>query len=282
MKSRLKLVLAVLLAGVPFPATAQSGTVRYDQSTRLDFKLPPNSPMAGRLPKAITKAMQLTFTPTAALFAEAPANASADAGGREAKMAVEAGGAAGRTVFISDGGGGGMGGAKMAMASGDGVMFFAAGGPMGGGRMDAVSGAYTDLAKGSYIEVREFLGRTFRIPQERPTFAWKLTGQQATFLGHPVFQATAQQDSTSLEAWFTTDIPISAGPAQYGGLPGLILTLAVDSNRIVYTATAIDTTAAVGQIKEPSDGSKVTQAEYDKIVKEKMDEIAKQRRGRGN
>jgi hypothetical protein len=275
------LVLA-LTAGVSLPATAQSGTVRYDQSTRLDFKLPPNSPMAGRLPKAITKAMQLTFTPAAALFAEAPANASADAGGREAKMAVEAGGAAGRTVFISRDGGG-MAAGKMAMASGDGVMFFSAGGPMGsGGRMDAVAGAYTDLAQGSYIEVREFLVRTFRIPEERPTFGWKLTGQQATFLGHPVFQATAQQDSTSLEAWFTPDIPISAGPAQYGGLPGLILTLAVDSNRIVYTATAIDTTAAVAEIKAPSDGSKVTREEYEKIVKEKMDEIAKQRRGRGN
>ena len=169
------------------------------------------------------------------------------------------------------------------MATGDGAVFFTSGGPMGGaGRMDAVAGAWTNLADGSYIEVREFLGRTFRIPEERPKFSWKLTGQQATFLGHPVFQAIAQQDSTSLEAWFTPDFPVPAGPAQYGGLPGLILTLAVDSNRIVYTATAIDTTTAVGQIKAPSDGSKVTREEYDKIVKEKMAEIAKQRRGRGN
>lgn len=282
MTSRLMAVLA-LLAGLPLPATAQSGTVRYDQSTRLDFHFPPGMPVPDRLPKASTKPMLLTFTPTAALFAEAPSGSDGEAGVREAKMAVEAGAAGGRTVVIRDGGGGGMDGAKMAMAAGDGVMFFSAGGPMGSaGRMDAVAGAYTDLADGSYIEVREFLGRTFRIPGERPTYAWKLTGQQATFLGHPVFQATAQQDSTSLEAWFTPDIPISAGPAQYGGLPGLILTLAVDSNRIVYTATAIDTTTAVGQIKEPSDGSKVTRAEYDKIVKEKMDEIAKQRRGRGN
>lgn len=282
MKSPLKLVPALLLA-LPALGTAQSGTVRYDQSTRIDIKLPPG--MADRMPKAFTKPMLLTFTPTAALFGEAPVDAKADAAGRGEKMAVEAGVAGRNTVIISrdGGGGGGMAGAKMAMAGGDGMVFFSAGGPMGGGgRMDAVAGAYTDLSNGHYIEVRNFLGRTFRIPEERPKYAWKLTGEQATFLGHPVFQALAQQDSTSLEAWFTPDIPISAGPAQYGGLPGLILTLAVDSNRLVYTATAIDTAAAVGQIKEPSDGSKVTRDAYEKIVKEKMDEIAKQRRGRGN
>ena len=281
MKSRLLPVLA-LLAGLPLTATAQSGTVRYDQSTRLDIKLPPGMPMPDRLPKAMTTPMQLTFTPAAALFAAAPRNVDA-AGGVVvgdvvmAKAAVAAGGG----VFVERGGGSGR--AVVAMDGGGGSMMFMSGGPMGaGGRMDAVAGAYTDLSDGSFIEVREFLGRTFRIPEERPKYSWKLTGEQATFLGHPVFRATAQQDSTSLEAWFTPDIPVSAGPAQYGGLPGLILTLAVDSNRIVYTATAIDTITAVGQIKAPSDGSKVTRGEYEKIVKEKMDELAKSRRGRGN
>jgi hypothetical protein len=278
--SRLMPVL-VLLAGLPLSGTAQSGTVRYDQSTRLDFKLPPGMPMPDRLPKATTRPMQLTFTPEATLFAAAPRPADGEAGVREAKMAVEAGAAGGRAVFISRDGGG-MAAGRITMEGG-GDMMIISGGPMGaGGRMDAVTGAWTNLSDGSFIEVRELLGRTFRIPEERPKYSWKLTGEQATFLGHPVFQATARQDSTSLEAWFTPDIPISAGPAQYGGLPGLILTLAVDSNRIVYTATAIDTTTAIGQLKAPSDGSKVTREEYEKIVKEKMDEIAKQRRGRGN
>ncbi len=279
--SRLMPVLA-LLAGLPLTATAQSGTVRYDQSTRLDFKLPANSPMAGRLPKAITMAMQLTFSPEATLFAAAPKNADAAAGAAERDSVVaKAAGAAGGAVFMQRGGS--MARGAVVMEGGSGYAVIMPGAPVGaGGRIDRVAGAWANLSDGSFIEVREFLGRTFRIPEARPKYAWKLTGQQATFLGHPVFQATAQQDSTSLEAWFTPDIPISAGPGQYGGLPGLILTLAVDSNRIVYTATAIDTTTAVGQIKAPSDGSKVTRDEYEKLVKEKMDEIAKQRRGRGN
>jgi len=153
---------------------------------------------------------------------------------------------------------------------------------MGAGAGDVVGGAFTDLGDGSYVEVREFLGRTFRISEDRPTFAWRLTGEEAKFLGYPVYQAIAKQDSTTIEAWFTPSIPVSAGPAQYGGLPGLILTLAVDSNRVVYSATAVDTTTPVEKIKAPSDGSKVTRAEYDKIVADKQAEMMKARRGRRN
>jgi GLPGLI family protein len=65
-------------------------------------------------------------------------------------------------------------------------------------------------------------------------------------------------------------------------LPGLILTLTVDSNRVVYTATAVDTTTPVAKIAAPSEGNKVTRAEYDKIVAEKQAEMAKSRRGRRN
>ncbi len=261
--------MLALLVGLPLVATAQSGTVRYDQSNRLDFRLPPGMPMPARMPKARVKPMQLTFSPEATLFAEAPVTDNPGGGDREMRFVQSDGGA---NVVLR----GEMEGGMVMATRGFGFGFG------GGGGEDAVAGAYTDLADGSYIEVREFLGRTFRIPTDRPSFPWKLTGEQATFLGHQVFQATAQQDSTSIEAWFTPEIPIPAGPAQYGGLPGLILTLAVDSNRIVYTATAIDTAAAKDPIKAPSDGSKVTKAEYDKIVADKMAEIAKQRRGRRN
>jgi GLPGLI family protein len=152
-----------------------------------------------------------------------------------------------------------------------------------GGDQDAVVSAYTSLTDGSYVEVREFLGRNFRIQSDPPSFAWRLTGEQASFLGYPVFQAVAEHEGTSLEAWFTPDIPVSAGPAQYGGLPGLILTLAVDSSRVTYTATAIDTVSAVGKVAPPTDGSKVSREEYNKIVAEKTAEAARARRGgRGN
>jgi hypothetical protein len=263
-------VLCAMLVGLPAVTTAQSGTVRYDQATRFDFEPPPgmarNPAFMANLPKASVRPMQLTFDAGATLFATAPA-------GDQAQVVADGG----ERVVILRGGDVGM-----VREIGDGVMATRMMGFMGGGASDAVAGTYTNLEDGRYVEVREFLGRTFRIPAERPAFAWKLTGEVASFLGHPVYQAIARQDSTTIEAWFTPDIPIPAGPAQYGGLPGLILTLAVDSNRIVYTATAVDLETAIESITAPSEGSEVTRAEYDRIVEEKRAELAKSRRGRRN
>jgi hypothetical protein len=271
--------LLTLIVGLPMAANSQSGVVRYDQATRLDIQLPPEMArnpqiMAsiGNMPKNTVQPMQLRFTPEAALFGQAPPATEAGASG------------ATRADVVMIGGGGGARGEMMVTREmgAEMMMMGRAMGFMGGGAGDVVGGAFTNLEDGSYVEVREFLGRKFRIPEERPEFAWKLTGEAAQFLGFPVYQAIATQDSTTLEAWFTPDIPVSAGPAQYGGLPGLILTLAVDSNRVVYTATAVDTTTPVGKIEVPSDGNKVTRAEYDKIVAEKQEEMTRARRGRRN
>lgn len=260
--------LFTLMAVLPGVALSQSGTVKYDQATRLDIRLPPGVPpeVMANIPKNTVKPMQLLFTEKAALFSQVQgATAGPGRGGFEMQSV---------TVTSASG-------AVMSREITPEMMEMGrAMGFMGGGASDVVNGAYTDLNDESYVEVREFLGRTFRIPEERPSFAWKLTGETASFLGYPVYQAVATQDSSSVEAWFTPDIPVSAGPAQYGGLPGLILTLAVDSNRVVYTATAVDLTTPVAALKAPSDGSKVTRAEYDKVVAEKQEELARSRRGR--
>lgn len=263
--------LCALLAVVPGVAIGQTGTVQYDQATRLEFNLPPNMPrnpeFMANLPRASVRPMQLTFNDQVARFgpgARDPEGAAAGAGATIATVRISRGDGAVREISSE-------------MIQRGRMMGF-----MGGGAADAVAGAFTDLGDGSYVEVREFLGRTFRIAEERPAFAWKLTGEAASFLGHPVYQAIATQDSTTIEAWFTPDIPVSAGPAQYGGLPGLILTLAVDSNRVVYTATSVDLTTPVEEIKAPTDGNTVTRVEYDKIVAEKQEELARSRRGRRN
>jgi hypothetical protein len=224
-----------------------------------------NPEFMANLPKNTVKPMQLQFNAEAALFSPADGGAERPGGVEVAEIRVMGDGAV-RTERIS----------------GEMISMGRAMGFMGGGAADAVAGAYTNLGDESYVEVREFLGRTFRIPGERPAIAWKLTGEAASFLGYPVYQAIATQDSTTIEAWFTPEIPVPAGPAQYGGLPGLILTLAVDSNRVVYTAKAVDLTTAVESIKAPSEGSKVTRAEYDKIVAEKQEELSRSRRGRRN
>jgi GLPGLI family protein len=133
---------------------------------------------------------------------------------------------------------------------------------------------YVNYEDGTAKDAREFMGREFLITGDQPTYAWKLAGERSEFLGFAVQRATAEQDSTSIEAWFTTEIPIPGGPGPYGGLPGMILAVSVDDGQTVYSATEVNLGAPeAGAIKAPEDGSEVSRDEYEAIVAEKLEEL---------
>ena len=144
---------------------------------------------------------------------------------------------------------------------------------------------YINHDEGQITDQRDFMGRTFLIRDEQPTQAWKLTGEQGDFDGYVVHRATAMRDTTSIEAWFAPEIPVTVGPGQYGGLPGAILVLTVDEGRMTFTAKDIQMgPLAEGTIVVPDDGKEVTQEEFDEIVEEKRAEMEAQfggRRGAG-
>ena len=81
-------------------------------------------------------------------------------------------------------------------------------------------------------------------------------------------------------AWYTPDIPINQGPDKYWGLPGLILEVN-DGKTIVLCSKIVMNTKEKKEIKAPSKGKVVTQAEYDKIVTEKMAEMREMNQGQG-
>jgi GLPGLI family protein len=88
-------------------------------------------------------------------------------------------------------------------------------------------------------------------------------------------------DTTNIVAWFTGDIPVSAGPEVQGQLPGLILALDMNDGRVVYKATEISLKADVASIKEPTKGKKVTPDEYVKEREKMMTEMQKNNQGGG-
>ncbi|MEM1125953.1 MAG: GLPGLI family protein [Bacteroidota bacterium] len=140
---------------------------------------------------------------------------------------------------------------------------------------------YTNLATGTVVDKKDFLGRTFRIMGEVSTYDWRLTGEQSTYMGYACQKAIATKDSTTIEAWFTPEIPVPLGPGAYGGLPGLILVVSVDDGQQTYTATEISTEPlAEGVLTPPEGGRAVTGEEFQAIVEEKMEEMGATR-GRG-
>lgn len=82
-----------------------------------------------------------------------------------------------------------------------------------------------------------------------------------------------------ITAWYTPQIPVNQGPAEYWGLPGLILE--VNSGRTTILCSKIVLNPQEKEeIKVPSKGKEVTRKEYNDTVKQKMEEMREMYGGR--
>lgn len=73
-------------------------------------------------------------------------------------------------------------------------------------------------------------------------------------------------------AWYTPEIPLSFGPNNYWGLPGLILEINDDKTIILCSKVSLNNKEK-SKIKAPNTGEKVTQKKFDAIQKKKMDSM---------
>jgi GLPGLI family protein len=146
--------------------------------------------------------------------------------------------------------------------------------PQGGGGMVMRFGGasnifYKDFTTQLGVEKRDLMEKEFIVEDSIRNISWKLTeGETKTILNHVCKKATGKTERGSdVTAWYAEDITISAGPGQFGGLPGLILGIDVNAGEIVLTAMEIGSIKKA-DIKAPTKGKKVTPAEFTKIRKE--------------
>jgi len=148
-------------------------------------------------------------------------------------------------------------------------------------------------------EQRELMGKKFLVSDSIRKLNWKLGDDTKTIAGYNCRKATAQRfgkrmtmnmdngvmekkeinDTTNIVAWFTTDIPVSAGPEVPGQLPGLILALDMNDGRMTYVATSVTPKVDLASIKEPTKGKKVTQTDITAERNKMMDEMQKNNMG---
>ena len=76
----------------------------------------------------------------------------------------------------------------------------------------------------------------------------------------------------TITAWYAPEIPINQGPENYWGLPGLILEVS-DGRTTILCSKVVLNTKEKTEIKVPTKGKKVTQAEFDDIVTKKVEEM---------
>ena len=129
------------------------------------------------------------------------------------------------------------------------------------------------------VESSDF--RNFRKKKEEITAEKKQDSVKKTTQATNFMDQWEMPSEIAITAWYTPEIPISQGPENYHGLPGLILEIS-DGKTTILCSKVVLNTKEKKEIKAPSKGKVVSQTQYDKIVKEKMEEMQEMgRSGRG-
>lgn len=179
------------------------------------------------------------------------------------------------------------------------------------GMMSSFSGGakYKNTKDAVVLEETEFFGKKFLIADEGTKPKWKLGTETKKIGNYTCFKATLikevdalsfsnfgrrgrgnNQDSKDkkdekpktmvVTAWYTPQVPVSQGPGEYWGLPGLILEINSGRTTVLCTEITMNPKEKI-ELKVPKKGKKVTRKEYNKIVTKKMTEMREQFRGRG-
>jgi len=176
-----------------------------------------------------------------------------------------------------------------------------------GMRIQMFGGGSDDITYFNFDEQRsanqtEFATKKYIIADSIHKMNWKLTGESKTILGFPCQKAMTQRigkrmmttmdngqmkrqemaDTSNIAAWFTSSIPVSAGPEYQGQLPGLIMEIDINDGRTTYKAIEISPKVDLAVIKEPKSGKKITQDAFNKERVKALDEMQKNMGGGGN
>jgi GLPGLI family protein len=182
-------------------------------------------------------------------------------------------------------------------------------------KLDAISGAtdtwgknfspgdqYKNIKTNMLFQSQEFYGKKFLIKDNLLKIDWEMSGESKQIGQYSCFKATAMIPSsqltwydfswgelsesdndeeikmTQVTAWYTPQIPISQGPLEYWGLPGLILEINVGNTTMLCSKIIINPKDK-DKIEAPDNGKVVTKTEYKEIISGKMIEM-RDNRGR--
>lgn len=140
---------------------------------------------------------------------------------------------------------------------------------------------YREFAAARKVEQREFMGKKYVIEGEIKQMPWKVSGEMEQVLGYNCMKATLQDSMMNqprtVVAWFTPDIPVSAGPESFGSLPGMILKVDINDGEVVYTAAKIEAKKLKeNEIQAPDKGKKITEEDFRKMMEEEMKKMGGQ------
>ena len=243
MKNLIVFIIAILAFN--YCQAQLSGTIKYSEAIKLDIELPEGMEIEGMTDHTMSSEQQLQFDNAISVYSLLKGNEPLE-----------------KEMSSDDGS------FRMVM------------------KMDVPEEVYyTDHQEKKMIHKTGFMGKDFLIEKGLEKLKWKITDEKIKYLGFVCQKATTiiteEEEEQNVVAWFTTEIPLAIGPADFNQLPGAILMVSVDEGK-----TEIKATEVVMQINDPevftkpTKGKKVSQAEFDKIVEEKTKEMEEESGGR--
>lgn len=154
---------------------------------------------------------------------------------------------------------------------------------------------YKNLAQQQYVRKTSLYGRYFIIEDKMSSLAWEIGTETKIIAGHLCIKAIIPDTTTFIStntfidvngvatvektrkktgntvAWFAPDLPVSSGPGEYHGLPGMILRL--DKNGDTLVATRLELAPVNNSVfKKPTGRRKVNEATFRRIEQQKIKE----------
>jgi len=134
---------------------------------------------------------------------------------------------------------------------------------------------YYDHKEEKTVEQVNFFKKDFLLSDTIETLQWKIVAsEQRDILGYTAMRAILKDTSRMVDAWFTPQLTYSVGPSDFYGLPGLILAVAVDEEKVML-AKSITLSEETPSIDIPKKGKKMNRTDYEKMREEKTAEMKK-------
>jgi GLPGLI family protein len=137
---------------------------------------------------------------------------------------------------------------------------------------------YTDQAMASSIVQQDIMGKKYLIQDSLSVLPWKLGAETKTILGYACRQANyySEERKQEIVAWYTDTLRPFLGPERFNSLPGGVLQVDVNAGEIVITAQQVTLRPLKkNELKAPTGGERITQAEFQKISREQMQRIGR-------
>jgi GLPGLI family protein len=262
-KIQLLLGMMIALISISTSITAQmkEGKISYERKINMHRNLP-DPQMKSMVPEFRTDKFELIFNESVSLFRSVVDDEAPD-------------------PFANAGGGGG-GGMRMSF------------------RMPTAN-TYTDLAKQMQYEERAFFEKEFLIIDSLKQYKWKLSEETKTIakqlckkattmimapqmrmrvsMGGPGNNADTTANTprapkeTELVVWYAENIPVSFGPDNYSGLPGVIMEIDQDNGATVTTAVEVSAKYPKKELVAPTKGDKMNRAQFQENMQKLMQEM---------